>query len=106
MAFKKIDADLNALYQSLGDLRSATPVNHSEYDSIKRLHRDASDMAEGAVGKSIDDADANYAIFSDEMKNALAMIEEAKSDIEKIVKVISIATKVINEAGKLIAKYV
>lgn len=106
MALKKIGTELKPLYEALGDLRSATPVDHPEYNSIKRLHRDASDMAEEAVENAIDDADANYAVFSDEIKNAIAMIEEAKSDIEKVVKAIAITTRVINEASKLITKYV
>jgi prephenate dehydrogenase len=104
MALKKIKDDLIELYKELGKLRSATPVDAPEYEKIKKKYRNASDLAEKAAEKAIDESDDDYVSFSTEMTNAINLIKEAKADIKKVAKAIEVTAKVIDIAGKIVAR--
>ena len=99
-----IDNDLADLVKQLSALRIATPVENADYSSVERRYREASDLQEKAVGKAIDAADKDYKDFRQGMKVAIMAIKEARKKIEKVATAIELTAKVIDIAGKVVAK--
>ena len=98
--------ELRELVSSLGKLRDETPAEHPDYGEITRLYREASDLAEGAIGIAIDAADSRYVEFSKAMPAAMESIrttikksEEIAKTIVKVAKVIEIVRKIITGVG-------
>ena len=104
MSQKKIKDDLDELCKELGKLRIATPIEHPSYKIIEEMYRKASDLAEEATEKAIDEADDDYISFSNEMTNAINLLKEAQEDIKKVANAIQKVAKLIDIAGKIIEK--
>jgi methyl-accepting chemotaxis protein len=93
---------LRELVSSLGKLRDAMPENAPEYGEITRLYREASDLAERAIGIAIDAADSRYVEFSKAMPAAMKSIRTAIKKSEEIAKTIVKVAKVIEVVRKII----
>ena len=104
MTEKYIDDDLSEFALQLGKLRDTTPINDPEYETIKTQHRAASDLAIKAVEKAIDDADKDYIEFSKAISEAIQTLKDAQAKIQKVIKAIEIAARVISIAGKIVVK--
>lgn len=101
-----IDNDIAALVEELSALRIATPVKNPDYDAIEKRYQEASDLQEKDLSKAIDAADQDYLDFSREMKAAIKAIKDAQGKIEKVAEAVAMAAKVIDIAGKVVAKLV
>jgi len=105
MTSKKIGDDILRLYKELGNLRTATSPDHPEYENIRDKHRRASDMAEQAVGIAVDEGNADYEKFSDQIAIAVDLMKKEKDNIKKLAEAISIAAEAIAAAGRIIQKF-
>jgi len=100
----QLEDNLQLLVNELSNLRTATPNTHPDYSEIENRYREASNLLESSLDKAIDDADSDYLVFSERIKEAIDAIGEAKKKIDKISKAIAITAQVIDIAGKIIAK--
>ncbi|MBI5576466.1 MAG: hypothetical protein HY896_08915 [Deltaproteobacteria bacterium] len=102
----KIALKLKEIADRLGNLRDATPVESPDYKTIEEQYRQASDLAEQAVGVAIDEADSGYVEFSKAAASAMASIQKAMEGIEEVARTIEKVARVLDIAGKIVARVV
>lgn len=104
MAKVQLTGDLQAFVERLSALKDATPISDPDYQALKDSYIAASDLLESSQEQAIDDAGAEYLEFSEKIKEAMVIFDEAEKKIAQISKVVKIAAQVIGVAGKVVAK--